>query len=248
MHDLGGQPCTSLAYLTQKGHVCWVVAPSLLPTKPGERVTTNRRDARKLARLRRSGDLTPGRRAPGEEAALRDLGRARAETLRALKAATFPRNAWLLRHASRATGRAPWRPAPLRWRSAVGWAGVGQPSVCQAYVRAVTDHPARLAPLAHALLRRADRAARPGRRRAPGAPRGAGTVAVTPGAARGDLPRFDPPRQLMHSRGFTPSADSTRERRPQGGRTKPGHRQARRALGAGAWASRSPATMRRHRP
>src|SRR5215467_10737832 len=46
-------------YLTKKGHGCWVVAPSLIPKKPGDRVKTNRRDAIKLARLMRSGDLTP---------------------------------------------------------------------------------------------------------------------------------------------------------------------------------------------
>src|SRR5262252_6080672 len=46
-------------YLTQKGHVCWVIAPSLIPKKPGDRVKTNRRDAIKLARLMRSGDLPP---------------------------------------------------------------------------------------------------------------------------------------------------------------------------------------------
>src|ERR671931_2410222 len=46
-------------YLTQKGQVCWVAAPSLIPKKPGDRVKTNRRDAIKLARLMRSGDLTP---------------------------------------------------------------------------------------------------------------------------------------------------------------------------------------------
>jgi transposase len=45
--------------LMTKGDVCWVVAPSLRPTKPGDRVTTDRRDARQLARLMRSGDLTP---------------------------------------------------------------------------------------------------------------------------------------------------------------------------------------------
>src|SRR5262245_20158689 len=46
-------------YLTNKGQVCWGVAPSLIPKKPGDRVTTNRRDAIKLARLMRSGDLPP---------------------------------------------------------------------------------------------------------------------------------------------------------------------------------------------
>src|SRR5215470_5833047 len=44
-------------YLTHKGQVCWVVAPSLIPKKAGDRVKTNRRDAIKLARLLRSGDL-----------------------------------------------------------------------------------------------------------------------------------------------------------------------------------------------
>jgi transposase len=46
-------------YLSQKGHACWVVAPSLIPKKAGDRVKTDRRDAIQLARLRRSGDLTP---------------------------------------------------------------------------------------------------------------------------------------------------------------------------------------------
>jgi len=54
-------PCGYWLYrsLTTKGHVCWGVAPSLIPKKPGDRVTTNRRAAMPLARLMRSGDLTP---------------------------------------------------------------------------------------------------------------------------------------------------------------------------------------------
>jgi transposase len=46
-------------YLTKKGYACWVVAPSLIPKKAGDRVKTDRRDAVQLARLMRSGDLTP---------------------------------------------------------------------------------------------------------------------------------------------------------------------------------------------
>jgi len=46
-------------YPTQKGYDCWVVAPSLIPKKAGDRVKTDRRDAVQLARLMRSGDLTP---------------------------------------------------------------------------------------------------------------------------------------------------------------------------------------------
>ena len=46
-------------YLTKQGHLCYVVAPSLIPKTPGDRVKTDRRDAGQLARLMRSGDLTP---------------------------------------------------------------------------------------------------------------------------------------------------------------------------------------------
>ena len=54
-------PCGSWLsrYLTKKDYVCWVVAPSLIPKKAGDRVKTDRRDAMQLARLMRSGDLTP---------------------------------------------------------------------------------------------------------------------------------------------------------------------------------------------
>jgi transposase len=68
-------PCGSWLYrdLTQKGHVCWVVAPAVIPQKPGDRVKTNRRDAIQLARLMRSGDLTPVYVPKVEDDAMRDL-------------------------------------------------------------------------------------------------------------------------------------------------------------------------------
>jgi transposase len=73
--------------LTQKGQVGAGIAPSLRPTKPGDRVTTNRRDALTLARLRRSGDLTPVYVPQVEEEAMRDLGQARDEARCARKTA-----------------------------------------------------------------------------------------------------------------------------------------------------------------
>jgi transposase len=72
------------------------------------------------------------------------------------------------------------------------------------------------------------------------------TVAVTAVATLGDLTRCENPRQLMHSLGCTPAADSSGERRRQGGLTKTGNSHARRALLAGAWASRYPAKVSRH--
>ena len=93
-------------YLTTKGHICWVVAPSLIPKKAGGRVKTNRRDAIQLARLMRSGDLTPVYVPQVEDEALRDLSRAREDALRDLKTAKPRLKAFLRRHAIRSTGRA----------------------------------------------------------------------------------------------------------------------------------------------
>src|SRR5919109_713834 len=100
-------------YLTKKGHVCWVVAPSLIPKKAGDRVKTNRRDAIKLARLMRSGDLTRVYVPAVEDEAIRDLCRAQEDVIRALKAVKFRLKAFLLRHDIRYTGRATWSPAHL---------------------------------------------------------------------------------------------------------------------------------------
>jgi len=72
------------------------------------------------------------------------------------------------------------------------------------------------------------------------------TVAVIPVAELGDLTRFENPRQRMHSLGLTPSEDASGERRRQGGITKTGKTQARRAVVEGAWASRYPAKVSRH--
>jgi transposase len=114
-------PCGYWLYrdLTQTGHGCWVVAPSLMPNKAGDRVKTDRRDAGQLARLLRSGDLTPGYVPQVADEAIRDLTRAREDTIRDLNAAQFRLKALLRRHDSRYTGRATWSPAPLRWLSEV---------------------------------------------------------------------------------------------------------------------------------
>jgi transposase len=90
-----------------------------MPKQAGERVKTDRRDAMPLARLMRSGDLTPVYVPAVAAAALRDLRRAREATLRDLQAAPRRLQAFLLRPAIRSTGRANWRPAPRRWLRAV---------------------------------------------------------------------------------------------------------------------------------
>jgi transposase len=106
-------------YLMKKGYDCWVVAPSLIPKKPGDRVTTDRRDAVQLARLARSGDLTAVYVPKVEDEAIRDLTRARENTISDLKDAKYRLKAFLLRHDIRYVGRANWGPAHLRWLSEV---------------------------------------------------------------------------------------------------------------------------------
>jgi transposase len=135
-------------YLTKMGPDGWVVAPSLIPKKAGDRVPTDRRDARQLARLMPSGDLTPASVPKEEDEAIRDLTRAREDALRDLKAAKFRLKAFLLRRDIRDTGQAHGGPAHFRWRAAVVGPTPAQPIVFQADGGAVTAHTARLQPVA----------------------------------------------------------------------------------------------------
>jgi transposase len=234
-------------YLTKKGHVCWVVAPSLIPKKSGDRVKTNRRDAIKLARLMRSGDLTPVYVPTVEDEAIRDLCRAREDTIHDLKAAKFRLKAFLLRQDIRYTGRATWSPAHLRWLSEVVCPTPAQQIVFQEYVRAITEHTERLQRLEQELHDQVQTWRLAPVVAALQALRGVQfTIAVTTVAELGDLTRFENPRQLMSYLGLTPSEYSTGERRRQGGITKTGNTHARRALIEGAWAYRYPAKVSRH--
>src|SRR5215831_6777885 len=92
-------------YCTKKGYDCWVVAPSLMPKKAGDRVKTARRDAVQLARLARSGELTPVYVPKVDDDASRDLTRAREDTLSDRKDAKLRLKAFWLRHDMRYTGQ-----------------------------------------------------------------------------------------------------------------------------------------------
>src|SRR5262245_9720599 len=97
-----------------------------------------------LARLMRSGDLTPVYGSKVEDEAIRDLCRAWEEALQDLKAAKFRLKAFLLRHAIRYTGQATWHPAHLRGLSEVVWPTPAQQIGFQEYIRAVNEHTDRL--------------------------------------------------------------------------------------------------------
>jgi len=202
-----------------------------MPKKAGDRVKTDRRDARQLARLMRSGDLTPVYVPAVDDAAIRDLSRARKETLRDLKAAKLRRKAFLLRHDSRYTGRANWSPAHLRWLSEVVCPTPAQQIVFHEDGQTVTEQTERLGRLALELHEQVHTWRLSPVVEALQALRGVPcTVAVTTVAALGDLTRFENPRQLMHYLGLTPSEYSSGGRRQQGSMTKTGNTHARRAL------------------
>ena len=231
-------------HLTRRGITCLVVAPSLIPRKPGDRVKTDRRDAVTLARLLRSGDLESVYVPSVEDEALRDLCRAREAAVATLKAAKFRLKSFLLRLGLHYTGRADWTDAHRRYLAKVVCPTPAQQIVFQESLRAVDEQverlkrleaelqdlvPAwRLAPVVRALL----------------ALRGVqNTVAVTMVSEIGDLTRFDNPRQLAGFLGLVPSEDSTGDSRRQGPITKAGNGHARRALVEGAWAYQYPAKV-----
>jgi Transposase and inactivated derivatives len=233
-------------YLTQKGLLCWVVAPSLIPKKAGDRVKTDRRDAVQLARLMRSGDLTPVYVPEVEDEAIRDLTRARADAIKDLKTAKYRLKAFLLRQDIRYEGRANWGLAHLRWLAEVVCPTPAQQIVFQAYVRAVSEHHERLQRIEAELKDQVQSWRLYPVVEALQALRGVQfTVAVTVIAELGDLTRFENPRQLMSSLGLTPSEYSSGERRRQGAIPKAGNTHARRTLIEGAWAYRYPAKLSR---
>src|SRR5712664_4100451 len=242
-------PCGYWLYrcLTKKALKCWVVAPSQIPKKAGDRVKTDRRDAVQLARLLRSGDLTPVYVPAVEDEAIRDLVRAREDALKDLKVAKVRLKAFLLRQDLRYEGRATWGPAHLRWLAEVVCPTPAQQLVFQEYVRAVSEQTVRLQRLEAELPALVQSWRWLPVVEAIQALRGVQFIAaVTLIAELGDLTRFENPRQLMSYLGLTPSEHTSGERRRQGAITKTGNWHARRALIEGAWAYRYPAKVSRH--
>jgi transposase len=234
-------------YLTRRGLSCAVVAPSLIPRKSGDRVKTDRRDAVTLARLLRSGDLSSIYVPTVDDEAVRDLSRAREDTVRDLKRHKVRLKAFLLRQDIRYEGRANWNAAHLRWLGRVVCPTPAQQIVFQEYVHAVSEQTERLGRLEAELQTAVTTWRMYPVVAAVQALRGLNlTGAVTLIAEVGDLTRFDTPRKLMSYLGLTPSEYSSGPHRRQGGITKAGNGHARRALVEGAWAYRYPAKVSRH--
>ena len=149
-------PCGYTLYrdLIAQGFACQVVAPSLIPKKPGDKVKTDRRDAVELARLLRSGDLTRVYVPTIDDEALRDLCRARDAARLTLKNAKLRLKAFLLRLGLHYVGRADWTDAHRRYLAKVVCPTATQQIVFQESVRAVDEQVDRLHRLEAELLER----------------------------------------------------------------------------------------------
>jgi len=243
-------PCGYEIYrqLSQLGHHCSVVAPSLIPSKPGDRVKTDRRDSEKLCRLDRAGELTPVWVPDKEQEAMRDLTRAR-EDMKGLERTTKQRlNAFLLRYGrGYEKGKSRWTLAHFRWLEGLKFDVAVQQIVFQEYVDAVKQGEARVAGLENEMEKALENWTLAPVVKALMALRGVKLItAMTIMAELGDITRFDSPRQLMSFLGLVPSEVSSGATRRQGGITKTGNGHVRRVLIESAWSYRFPARKTAH--
>lgn len=236
-------PCGYVLYrhLHQKGLHCEVVAPSLIPKKSSDRVKTDRRDARQLARLFRAGELTAIYVPDEEDEAIRDLVRARHAAVIDQRRARQRLKGFLLRLGFRYGGKTSWNDAHLRYLARLTLPRPAQQIVFQESLDAITVATERIERLTTAMEN-----ALPGWKaepvvRALMSLRGVQTlVAMTLVAETGDLTRFNDPRHLMSYFGLVPSEHTSSDKRWQGGITKCGNGPCRRVLTEAAWQYRLP--------
>jgi len=240
-------PCGYPLYwqLTRLGIACAVVAPTLVPVKAGDRIKTDRRDAEKLARSFRSGDLTPVWVPDAAHEALRDLVRAREAAKKDQLRARHRLQKFLLRHGHRPpAGTKAWTDAYRRWIAGLRFEQPAQDATRLDYLTEVDHARDRIARLERAIDAAVETVPAPMRAviEALQALRGIATVAaVTIVAEVGQLSRFARARQLMGYSGAVAREDSSGPRIRRGGITKTGNAHLRRIVVEAAWAYR-------HRP
>ena len=210
--------------LRQLGVECEVVAPSLTPVRAGERIKTDRRDACKLARLLRAGELTAVYIPEPTDEAIRDLCRARTDAVDDRRRARHRLKGFLLRHGYRYQGKSNWSAAHERYLrelvlphpamkvileeylQGIGAAGE-RIARCEAAMRELLEQW-RLAPAVRALM----------------ALKGFRTVAAMILVSElGEVHRFAHPRQVMAYLGLVPTEHTSSERRRQGHISKCGN-------------------------
>jgi transposase len=226
------------------GHDCLLVAPSLIPTKPGDRVKTNRRDAEIMAKLLRAGELTAVWVPDERHEAMRELTRARDVARKDLRVKRQQISGFLLRNGLHYPGKKTWGKAHLNWLASCKLGHVEQRFAFEELLLGMRQASERSARIELTI-----RDAVPDWSLAPNvvalqAMRGVDLItAVGFLAETGDLARFEHPRQLMAYLGLVPSERSTGERVNRGAITKAGNTRARRFLIESAWSYRFPARV-----
>jgi transposase len=227
--------------LTQMGVACEVIAPTLVPTKAGDRVKTDRRDAEKLARCHRAGELTAVWVPDAAHEALRDLVRAREAAKKDQLKARHRLGKFLLRHGQqRPEGVKAWTKKHREWiKGHVRFAEAALEATLADYVEEVDHVGTRIVKLEKA-IDEAIRQAPPEIRAVIEALQALRGVAQTTAASivseLGSLSRFPSPRQLMGYSGLVASEHSSGNRVQRGGITKTGNGHLRRVIMEAAWA------------
>ncbi len=232
-------PCGYAIYrqLADLGHDCQVVAPSLIPTKPGDHIKTDHRDAVTLARLLRAGELTAVWVPDQAHEAMRDLVRGRIAVMQSVRKARQQLQGFLLRQDLRYPGKSPWTKLHRDWLRSLTFAYPAHHVLVHELLHVIEEgqrRQQRIEQQIQALLPTWSMAPIV---RAIQAMRGVSVIAaLTLAAEIGDFRRFDNPRQLMAYLGLVPSEFSSGKRVTRGSITKAGSAHARRVLIEGAWA------------
>ena len=234
--------------LVAAGHVCTVVAPSTIPTRPGEHVKTDRLDSMKLARLLRAGDLTSVWVPDAAHEAMRDLVRSRADAMEHLKAAKQQLLSFLLRQGRIYTGLACWSRSHFRWLADQKFDHPAHQIVFQDYINAIKDGADRHASLVKQIESLVCQWSMKPLVDALCTMRGVNLIAAaTILSATGDLRRFPTPGKLSAYFGLVPSEHSSGNSVRRAGITKAGNIEGRRILIQSAWCYRFPARVTDHK-
>jgi transposase len=227
--------------ITDLGHSCIVVAPSLIPKKAGDRVKTNRRDALDLATQLRAGHLTAVWVPDQRHEAMRDLTRTRWSAVQDLRRKRQHISSFLLRLGLHYTGKKTWTKTHMKWLTSLKLEYPEQRIAFEEMLLAAREAEQRIARLEEAI-----RTALPDWSLAPVvdalmAMRGMDLISATGFMAEiDDLSRFRSPRELMAFLGLVPSERSTGDKIKRGGITKTGNGRARCILVECSWAYRHP--------
>ena len=228
-------------WITGLGHDCIVVAPSLIPAKPGDHVKTNRRDAVNLAKLLRAGELTAVWVPDEKHEAMRDLVRARDAAANDLRGKRQQVTSFLLRHGRSYPRKKTWGPTHARWLMEQKFEHLPQRIAFEETVLVARQAKERIERIEAAIIEFVPSWSLAPLVTALQAMRGINLIAAAIFLAEiGDLRRFDSPRQLMGYLGLVPSERSTGDTVRRGAITKAGNGRARKMMVESAWSYRYP--------